>query len=101
MIKSEEKVLIASNLLERLSPLKIKILAHLLSMCPIIGYDADKGSPIRKPYKLSTRELCKIIKACRPVVLRELRELEEGSCIIRRHSIGKTKEIYVLDFPAD
>ena len=101
MLKTEEQILIANEVLGRLSVFKIKILAHLLELCPIVGYDKDSGKPIRKPCKLSTRELCNIVKVCRPIMFRELRELEEEKYIYRKHSIGKTKEIYVLDFPAD
>ena len=101
MLKMEEQILIANELLSRLSPLKIRILEHLLRLCPIIGYGDDNGKPIRKPCKISTRELCNILKACRPIVYRELRELEEEDFIHRKHRIGKTKEIYILDFPAD
>ena len=101
MLIIEKQILIAENILSRLGVLKVRILAQLLELCPIIGYDEDKGTAIRKPCKLSTNELCNIVKACRSIMFRELRQLEEEGFIYRKHRIGKTKEIYVLNFPAD
>ena len=86
---NEKQILIANDILSRLSSLKIRILANLIKMCPIIGHNEQNGAPIKKPCKLSTNELCNIIKACPPIMFRELRELEEGGIIARKHKMWK------------
>ena len=94
------QVLIAEKTLRKLSPLNIRIMAHLLRLCPTKGYK-ENDSAIREPCKISTRDLCRAIKMSQPTMLRALGELERGGFILRKYNPGKTKEIVILDFSID